>query len=108
MPLNRKWRARKMQYTTIKATTIDNVKPMAAYSYKKRRDPQFIKAYSNQLLQMVKSTSLLVAAATVLSSCVLAAPANISYNNILPFGKRSSSSYQCSSDDNPSLMVIKE
>ncbi|EPB82022.1 hypothetical protein HMPREF1544_11226, partial [Mucor circinelloides 1006PhL] len=54
---------------------------------------------------MVKSTSLLVAAATVLSSCVLAAPANISYNNILPFGKRSSSSYQCSSDDNPSLML---
>ncbi|KAK4517287.1 tRNA (guanine-N(7)-)-methyltransferase non-catalytic subunit TRM82 [Mucor velutinosus] len=52
---------------------------------------------------MVKSISLLAAAATVLS-CIRAAPTNMSYNKRSPFAKRGGS-YQCSSDDNPSLML---
>ncbi|GAN07835.1 hypothetical protein MAM1_0178c07339 [Mucor ambiguus] len=52
---------------------------------------------------MVKQIRLLVVAATLLSY-IHAAPTNMSYNNRSPFAKRGDS-FQCSSDDNPLLML---
>lgn len=83
---------------------LGGVKP-TLISYKKSGDQELDGVYSNQLLQMMKPIGILVAAATVLS-CIHAAPTNMSHNNRLPFAKRGDS-YQCSSGDNPSLMVIR-